>query len=69
MVLFGRMRQQNFVGCRRNSQQLPYSRKDKQSYGNLSASEQNGRLVKKDVKNLMLIADKPGIRRKIGGEL
>ena len=25
---------------RRNSQQLPYSRKDKQSYGNLSASEQ-----------------------------
>ena len=39
-VLFGRIRQQNFVGRRRNSQQLPYSRKDKQSYGNLSASEQ-----------------------------
>ena len=40
LFLFGRIRQQNFVGRRRNSQQLPYSRKDKQSYGNLSASEQ-----------------------------
>ena len=40
LVLFGRIRQQNFVGRRRNSQQLPYSRKDKQSYGNKSASEQ-----------------------------
>ena len=69
MVLFGRIRQQNFVGRRRNIQQLPYSRKDKQSYGNKSASEQNGRLVQRDVNNLMLIADKPGIRRKIGGEL
>lgn len=29
----------------------------------------NGRLVKRDVNNLILIADKPGIRRKIGGEL
>lgn len=29
----------------------------------------NDRLVKRDVNNLMLIADKPGIRRKIGGEL
>lgn len=29
----------------------------------------NGRLVKRDVNNLMLIADKVGIRRKIGGEL
>lgn len=29
----------------------------------------NGRLVKRDVNNLMLIADKLGIRRKIGGEL
>ncbi len=64
MVLFGQIRQQNFVGRRRNSQQLPYSRKDKQSYGNLSASEQNGRLVKRDVNNLILIADKLGIRKK-----
>lgn len=40
LVLFERIRQQNFVGRRRNSQQLPYSRKDKQSYGNKSASEQ-----------------------------
>ena len=40
LFLFGRIRQQNFAGCRRNSQQLPYSRKDKQSYGNQSASEQ-----------------------------
>jgi len=40
LVLFGRIRQQNFVGRRRNSLQLPYSRKDKQSYGNKSASEQ-----------------------------
>lgn len=40
LVLFGRIRQQNFVGRRQNSQQLPYSRKDKQSYGNKSASEQ-----------------------------
>ena len=40
LVLFGRIRHQNFVGCRRNSQQLPYSRKDKQSYGKQSVSEQ-----------------------------
>ena len=40
LFLFGRIRQQNFVGRRQNSQQLPYSRKDKQSYGNQSASEQ-----------------------------
>ena len=40
LVLFGRIRQQNFVGRRRNSQQLPHSRKDKQSYGKQSASEQ-----------------------------
>jgi len=40
LFLFGRIRQQNFVGRRRNSQQLPYFRKDKQSYGNESASEQ-----------------------------
>lgn len=35
---------------------------------NLSPNK-NGRLVKRDVNNLMLIADKLGIRRKIGGEL
>ena len=29
----------------------------------------NGRLVKRDVNNSMLIAVKPGIRKKIGGEL
>lgn len=40
LVLFGRIRHQNFAGCRRNSQHPPYSRKDKQSYGNKSASEQ-----------------------------
>ena len=40
LFLFGRIRQQNFVGRRRNSQQLPYYRKDKQSKGNESASEQ-----------------------------
>ena len=40
LFLFGRIRQQNFAGRRRNIQRLPYSRKDKQSYGNQSASEQ-----------------------------
>lgn len=68
-VLFGRIRQQNFVGRRRNSQQLPYSRKDKQSYGNKSASEQKRQARIERREKLMLIADKLGIRRKIGGEL